>query len=95
MNNVLFGIDFKVFSLQKSSNSQFTLLKCFSSVFQVYKDYAHIFPVLSPGAISDVVFYLDIMDLHIYSLATLVPLCVFYATMREVYWGLAYNEAFC
>ena len=65
----------------------------FSSVSQ-YKDYAHIFPVLSPGAISDVVFYLDIMDLLIYSLATLVPLCVFYATMRQVYWGLAYYAAF-
>ena len=59
----------------------------FSSVSQYkdFKNYAHIFPVLSPGAISDVVFYLDIMDLHIYSLATLVPLCVFYATMRQVY----------
>ena len=41
----------------------------FSNVSQ-YKDYAHIFPVLSPGAISDVVFYLDIMDLHISSLGT-------------------------
>ena len=44
----------------------------FSSVSQYkdFKNYAHIFPVLSPGAISDVVFYLDIMDLHIYSLGT-------------------------
>ena len=39
----------------------------------------------------------DNMDLHMSSLGTLVPegpWCVFYATRRQVYWGLTHNVVF-
>ena len=40
----------------------------------------------------------DIMDIHISSLGTFVPegrWCVFYATRRQVYWGLTHNKILC
>ena len=40
----------------------------------------------------------DNMDLYMSSLGTLVPeglWCVFYATRRQVYWGLTRNVVFC
>ena len=46
----------------------------------------------------DVLFYLVIIvDLHMLSIVTLVPegpSFVFYATRRQVYWGLAHNKVF-
>ena len=39
----------------------------------------------------------DVMDLHMSSLSILVPeghWCVFYATRRQVYWGLTHNVVF-
>ena len=39
-----------------------------------------------------------ILGLHMLILSTLVPegpCCVFYATRRQVYWGMTHNVAFC
>ena len=49
------------------------------------------------GATFDVWFYIDIMDLHMSNLGTIVPegpWCVLYATRRQVYWGLTHNVVF-
>ena len=43
-------------------------------------------------------YFIDIMDLHMSSFGTLIPegpWCVFYATRRQVYWGLTYSVVFC
>ena len=40
----------------------------------------------------------DIMDLHMFSLGTLISegvCCVFYTTRHQIYWGLTNNKCFC
>ena len=47
--------------------------------------------------VTHLMFLLEIIDLHMSSLGTLLPEkpCMLYTTRYQIYWGLTHNEGFC
>ena len=79
---------FKNYSLEKVI---YLLIRCYkTSFFVLLNNWSH--------HIWCAILYIDIMDLYMSSLGTLVtegPCCVFYATRHQVSWGLTHNVVFC